>query len=270
MKSLLAGLMLSLLSVFAVMAVMRPRTQSASPAAGPARTPVVVELFTSEGCSSCPPADDLLSRMAQQQPIANAEVIALEEHVDYWNELGWVDPFSSREWTARQQVYAEVLGNGNAYTPQMVVDGKTEFVGSQSRKALQAVQQAAAEQRARVTLQPGKSPDSGTENLSVSITRLPETSGGDTAEVWLAITETGLHSAVKRGENAGEDLHHAAIVRSIRKVGEAKAGDKTSFSGDATVPLRAEWKRENLHSVVFVQAKKSRRILGAAAIPVAR
>jgi hypothetical protein len=190
--------------------------------------------------------------------------------VDYWNELGWVDPFSSGEWTARQQVYAGVLGNGNAYTPQMVVDGKTEFVGSQSKKAWQAVQQAAAEQRARVTLRPGKSPDSGTESLSVSITRLPETAGRDTAEVWLAITETGLHSAVKRGENAGEDLHHAAVVRSIRKIGEAKAGDETSFSGDATVPLRTEWKRENLHSVVFVQGKKSRRIFGAAAIPVAR
>ena len=270
MKSLVAGLTLSLLSGFAVMAVIRPRPQSASAGAGPTRTPVVVELFTSEGCSSCPPADDLLSRMVQQQPIANVEVIALEEHVDYWNELGWVDPFSSREWTARQQVYAGVLGNGNAYTPQMVVDGKTEFVGSQSKKAWQAVQQAAAEPRARVTLRPGNSPDSGAENLSVSITRLPETAGRDTAEVWLAITETGLHSAVKRGENAGEDLHHAAVVRSIRKIGEAKAGDETSFSGDATVPLRAEWKRENLHSVVFVQARKGRRILGAAAVPVAR
>ena len=270
MKSILAGLTLSVLSVFAVLAVIRPRPQSGSLAAGPVRTPVVVELFTSEGCSSCPPADELLARMGQQQPIANAEVIALEEHVDYWNELGWVDPFSSDEWTARQQAYAGVLGNGNAYTPQMVVDGKTEFVGSQSKKAWQAVQQAAAEQRAQVTLRPGKSPDSGAENLSVNITRLPETAGRDTAEVWLAITETGLHSAVKRGENAGEDLHHAAVVRSIRKIGEAKAGGETSFSGDATVPLRAEWKRENLHSVVFVQEKKSRRILGSAAIPVAR
>ena len=270
MKSILAGLTLSVLSVFAVMAVIRPRPQMGSPAAGPTRTPVVVELFTSEGCSSCPPADELLARMEQQQPVANAEVIALEEHVDYWNELGWVDPFSSSEWTARQQVYAGVLGNGNSYTPQMVVDGKTEFVGSQSKKAWQAVQHAAAEQRARVTLRPGKSPDSGAENLSVSITKLPETSGRDTAEVWLAITETGLHSAVKRGENAGEDLHHAAVVRSIRKIGEAKAGDETSFSGDATVPLRAEWKRENLHYVVFVQGRKSRRMLGSAAIPVAR
>jgi len=206
--------------------------------------------------------------MAEQQPIGNAEVIALEEHVDYWNELGWVDPFSSSEWTARQQIYAGVLGNGNAYTPQMVVDGKTELVGSQSRKAWQAVQQAAGEPRAQVTLRPGNSPDSHKESLPVSITRLPETPGRDTAEVWLAITETGLHSAVKRGENAGEDLHHAAVVRSIRKIGEAKAGDQTSFSGDATVSLRAEWKRENLRAVVFVQEKKGRRMLGAAAVPL--
>jgi hypothetical protein len=208
--------------------------------------------------------------MAQQQPIANAEVIALEEHVDYWNELGWVDPFSSREWTVRQQVYAAVLGNGNAYTPQMVVDGKTEFVGSQSRNAWQAVQQAAADQKAQVTLRHANSRDANTENLAVTIAKLPENGQRDTAEVWLAVTERELHSAVKRGENAGEDLRHAAIVRSIRKIGEAKAGDETSFSGDATVPLRAEWKRENLHSVVFVQGKKTRRILGAAAIPVAR
>lgn len=114
------------------------------------------------------------------------------------------------------------------------------------------------------------SPDANTENLSVTIDKLPEIGHRDTAEVWLAITETGLHSAVKRGENAGEDLHHAAVVRSIRKIGEAKAGDQTSFSGDATVTLRAQWKRENLHAVVFVQEKKSRRILGGAAVPVAR
>jgi len=268
MKSFLDGLTVTLLSVLAATAVTRLRTPSAFSAAGTTRTPVVVELFTSEGCSSCPPADNLLLRMAEQQPIEKAEVIALEEHVDYWNELGWVDPFSSREWTARQHVYAGVLGNGNAYTPQMVVDGKTEFVGSQTRKAWEAVEQAAAQQKARVTLRQGNSADSGTENLSVTITKLPETAGRDTAEVWLAITETGLHSVVKRGENAGEDLHHAAVVRSIRKIGEAKAGDQTSFSGDASVSLRAEWKRENLRAVVFVQEKKGRRMLGAAAVPL--
>jgi hypothetical protein len=152
----------------------------------------------------------------------------------------------------------------------MVVDGKTEFVGSQSRKAWQAVQQAAAQQKAAVKVRFTNFPDAATENLSVTIDRLPEVIHRDAAEVWLAITETGLHSAVKRGENAGEDLHHAAVVRSIRKIGEAKAGGQNAFSGNATVTLLAQWKRENLHAVVFVQEKKSRRILGAAALPVAR
>src|SRR6202040_4218813 len=102
------------------------------------------------------------------------------------------------------------------------------------------------------------------------IARLPETAGRDTAEVWLAITETGLHSAVTRGENAGEDLHHAAVVRFMRKIGEAKADGETSFAGDANVPLQKEWKRENLRVVLFVQEKKSRRILGGAEIRIAQ
>ena len=94
-----------------------------------ASVPVVVELFTSEGCSSCPPADAFLARLESQQPIPNTQIIALEEHVDYWNSDGWIDPFSGREWTLRQQDYAETLKN-NPYTPQLVVDGHTELVGS--------------------------------------------------------------------------------------------------------------------------------------------
>jgi hypothetical protein len=103
----------------------------------------------------------------------------------------------------------------------------------------------------------------------VKVGKVEGTSPGDTAEVWLAITETGLHSAVTGGENAGEDVLHAAVVRSMRKIGEAKAEGETSFTGDARIPLRKEWKRENLRAVVVVQAKKSRRILGAAEIRIA-
>jgi hypothetical protein len=269
MKAALAGMLYLCLLFLATVTVIRPRPQTTPTAPGSARTPVIVELFTSEGCSSCPPADTLLATLALQQPIDNVEVIALEEHVDYWDEQGWVDPFSSHGWTARQYVYADVLKNGNPYTPQMVVDGRAELVGNQSRKARQAISESAKTEKAQVTLVPRNSGNSGADSLSVKIGKLPGEKQQDKAEVWLAITETGLHSTVKRGENAGEDLHHAAIVRTIRKIGEAKGGEEISFYGDASIPSQKEWKQENLKAVVFVQEKKSRRILGAAEIRIA-
>jgi hypothetical protein len=270
MKALFSGLIFLGLSILLTFAGIRSRGQSSPAPSDAHRTPVVVELFTSEGCSSCPPADALLAGLELQQPVEGAQVIALEEHVDYWNELGWVDPFSSHGWTTRQYVYSEILGNGNPYTPQMVVDGRTEFVGNQSRKARQTIAESARAERTQVTLLRGNADKPGEEHFSVKIGKLPGAKQHDTAEVWLAITETGLHSAVKRGENAGEDLHHAAIVRSIQKIGEAKAGEETSFAGEVNAAVQAEWKRENLKAVVFVQEKKGRRILGAGELPVAR
>ena len=269
MKHKLAGLTLISLSLFAAMALIRPPSKASPRTPGTARAPVVVELFTSEGCSSCPPADALLARLAEEQLAGNLQLIALEEHVDYWNNLGWMDPFSSRDWTSRQYVYAGALGNVNPYTPQMVIDGRVEFVGSHTQKARQAILEAAGNTKIPVTLAQGDSNGTGTGTFSVKVGKLEGTTRGDAAEVWLAVTETGLHSAVTRGENAGEDLRHAAVVRSMRKIGEAKADGETSFAGDASVPLQKEWKRENLRAVLFVQEKKSRRILGAAEIRIA-
>jgi hypothetical protein len=256
------------LGAFALTSHHSPQTLQSTQAG--MRAPVVVELFTSEGCSSCPPADALLAKLSEQQPVSNAEVIALEEHVDYWNDLGWMDQFSSREWTARQNVYAGPLGNGNPYTPQMVIDGKTELVGSDAGKARHLIQEAAGEEKALVTLAAKSSTKNGAAEISVKVGQLARSVKGDTAEVWLAVTETALHSAVSRGENAGEDLHHAAVVRTMERIGEAKSAGETSFAGDVSVPLKPEWKRENLKAVVLVQEKKSRRILGAAEIRVAQ
>jgi hypothetical protein len=266
MKHLLAVLALISCSLAAAVALIRPHVQASSATPDMVRTPVVVELFTSEGCSSCPPADALLARLSEGQFAGNVQLIALEEHVDYWNDLGWTDPFSSRDWTSRQYIYARVLGNGNAYTPQMVVDGTVEFVGSHSQQARESILKAAGKTKIPVVLAQGNADGMGKGNLSVKAGKLEGTTKGDAAEVWLAITETGLHSSVTRGENAGEDLHHAAIVRFMRKIGEAKADSESSFAGDVSVPLQKEWKHENLRAVLFVQEKKSRRILGAAEI----
>src|SRR6266853_757817 len=108
------------------------------------RVPVIVELFTSEGCSSCPPADTLLSRLDRAQPVAGAQIIALEEHVDYWNNLGWVDPFSAPQYRVRQNDYAQRFFIESVFTPQMVVNGQAQFTGNDGNRALQEIGRAPA------------------------------------------------------------------------------------------------------------------------------
>ncbi len=268
MKRLLEDIVLVTLTLVSALVLVRSQAKASSGTAETARTPVVVELFTSEGCSSCPPADALLVRLDGAQLNGNVQLIALEEHVDYWNDLGWTDPFSSRDWTSRQNAYAGVLGNRNPYTPQMVVDGTVEFLGSHPQKARQAIMEAAGKPKVPVILEQRPASKTGTEDFSVKVGKLEGTAKHDAAEVWLAITETGLHSAVTRGENAGEELRHASVVRTMRKIGEAKGDGETSFAEDASVSLQKEWKRENLKAVLLVQEKKSRRILGAAEIHI--
>ena len=233
---------------------------------GSVRVPVIVELFTSEGCSSCPPADALLAKLEGQQPFAGAEIIGLEEHVDYWDQLGWRDPFSSANWTARQYAYAGFFRNGSAYTPQMVVDGHEEFVGSRSGKARQAIELAAVEKKVKVDLSAISLVQDKNLTFKVSVENLSGST--DTREVMLAITETGLHSAVTRGENAGEDLHHASVLRELKTIGAMEKNAERPFSAQPVVKLDSGWKRENLRVVIFVQEKKGKRILGAAAMRI--
>jgi hypothetical protein len=229
--------------------------------------PVIVELFTSEGCSSCPPADALLVKLDERRRLGNAEIITLEEHVDYWDQLGWHDPFSSAQWTQRQQDYAVSFKNDGVYTPQMVVDGRTEFVGSSQSQARSAIADAGQQPKADVTILTKE--EALQVRIKVDVKMLPAPAPHE-AQVWLAVTESGLHSNVLRGENAGEDLHHAAVVRSLRKVGNAKTNQEFSFSGEQEVRLDAGWKRENLKFVAFVQDPKSRHILGAASARMAQ
>src|SRR5580692_3728149 len=125
---------------------------SPAPAAQPDRTPVLVELFTSEGCSSCPPADALLSKLEEVQPVTGAEIIGLEEHVDYWNHDGWEDLYSSSEWTLRQQEYVARFKGKSPFTPQMIVDGQREFTGNNSREAIDAIQEASHRAKTQVSI----------------------------------------------------------------------------------------------------------------------
>jgi hypothetical protein len=255
------------LSLIALSFLARTR---AVPAAADTRVAVIVELFTSEGCSTCPPADALLTRLEAEQPVKNAEIIALEEHVDYWNTPAWMDPFSSSSATYRQYNYAGVLKNGNPYTPQMVVDGETEFVGNREAQARGAIEQAAAKAKVNVTIAAGSRASDGAAEFKISVATLPAGSAAnDAPEVWLAVTETGLHSSVNGGENSGQNVHHAAVVRRLVKLGTAAQTGEFAFSRDERVKFDKSWKRENTRVVVFVQEKKSKKILGAASARVA-
>lgn len=229
-----------------------------------ASSSVLVELFTSEGCSSCPPADLLLAELDENQPVSGAQVIALSEHVDYWNRLGWKDPFSSAQFTERQTDYSRTLHVEDIYTPQMIVDGQNQFVGNQRATALEAIARAAQSQKARIEAAI-KSSTPNSITLSIQAGDVTEVSRGDRADVLLAITESGLMSNVARGENAGRRLTHSAVTRSLVTLGTIEGKD---FSAEQVVHLDSAWKRVRLKAVVLVQERGSRRILGAAAIPL--
>jgi len=235
----------------------------ASNSQGPAPAPaVLVELFTSEGCSSCPPADKLLADLDQNQQVQGAQVIALSEHVDYWNRLGWKDPFSSADFSRRQAAYAQALGIEDFYTPQMIVDGRTEFVGSKRAAALEAITNAARTPKATINLAI-KTSEPKSITLTIQVDNVPEVSRGDKAEVMLALAENGLVSKVSRGENSGRQLPHSAVTRKLTRIG---AIDGKGFRGEPNVQIESTWKRQNTSVVVFVQERTSRRVLGVAAI----
>jgi hypothetical protein len=220
-----------------------------------------MELFTSEGCSSCPPADALLAKLNELQPVSGVTVIALEEHVDYWDHQGWRDPFSSGEFTARQQRYAQILHIESPYTPEMVIDGRSEFVGNDSQRALHELAGAARSPKTPVHVVV-KEKTGDRFVLAVNV------AAGLTGEVLLAIAETSLASDVARGENAGRNLKHSAVVRKLSVIGKLKSGE--SFSTEPVVTLARQWKPENLRAVVFVQESTSGKVVGAAEVALTR
>jgi len=257
------------LAICAFCWVFDSRTKAQTHSLDSPRKPVIVELFTSEGCSSCPPAEALLKKLGEQQSVPGANVVALEEHVTYWDHLGWRDPYSSAEWTQRQVAYKEKFKMEEVYTPQMVVNGREQFVGSNERDAAIEIGKAARRRETDVAITSKKPDAADSQQFIVSVGTLTENTAGDAAEIWLAVTEDGLQSSVSGGENSGHVLHHVATLRSLRKIGIADPNnDAASFTGDPRVRFDSRWNRESLQVVVFVQEKKSLQILGAATMKI--
>jgi hypothetical protein len=219
-----------------------------------AQNPVVVELFTSEGCSSCPPADAILLQLSQQKPSDGTQLILLGEHVDYWDNIGWVDRFSSRQLSARQSEYAHAL-HATVYTPQMVIDGEEQFVGNGAAEVHSRIAAAAKQPKpAQVSVA-----WEGRAGLRVNVHSAQPLK----ADVLLAITEDGLSTQVPKGENAGKTLHHAAVVRQLREIGKLDDG---TFEKTIDVARDPQWQPANLKAAVLVQDPSSKKILGAGVV----
>jgi hypothetical protein len=220
--------------------------------------PVLLELFTSEGCSSCPPADQLLEKIDRDQPVPGTDLIVLSEHVDYWNRIGWTDPFSSSDFSRRQQAYAAQFGTDDIYTPQLVVDGEKAVVGGNWPMVARAIQQSLREPKIPVTISATKSGNSARVHIDIP----PLQSDGSKGLVYLVLAANHAKSKVTRGENGGRELSHVAVVLSLRQV--AKVSAKQSVSKDVQVALNSNFNTSDMRVVVFVQDAQTQRVLGAA------
>jgi len=213
-------------------------SDSVGPGPAATRTPVLVELFTSEGCSSCPPAEAVLAALVAEQPVPGARVVLLARHVTYWDRLGWKAPFSTAAATARQEVYAARLGGGSLYTPQAVVDGAAEVVGSNRSALLRAVEGAALRRKGSLVLHAA-----GTDRLEVEASWEPGVPG----EVWVAAVTPRAESAVGAGENAGRRLVHRSVARRQWKLGEGRGGARLEVPrprAPPDAPLLVAWVQE--------------------------
>jgi hypothetical protein len=229
----------------------------------PKRTPVLVELFTSEGCSSCPPADALLAKLGQDQPVGNAEVIILEEHVDYWDELGWHDRFSSHQYTDRQADYCYRLHASEPYTPQMVVDGTDQFVGNNAPHALQAIQRAAQSSKLALKISP---PSVDGRKVSASVSTSEPSAAKPQFALYAALIDVTDTTDVRSGENGGHRLQHAGVVRTLARVGTTKELNAGPVAFTLTAPPDA--KPAAMRVVVFAQQSGPGAILGVNSVNV--
>lgn len=235
----------------------RPSAAQAPPTGAP-RRPVLVELFTSEGCSSCPPADALLARLDREQFVPGAQAIVLSEHVTYWNHDGWHDPYSLDDVTERQNQYGTRFGIDSVYTPQAVVDGAAQAVGSDETAVTRLIAQAAASPSLDLSID-------GAERSGVSVRFKVSVSGtsakdlASRAKLVAVLAYDSAESQVKRGENAGRTLRHVAVVRGIQEM------EKGSLDGrQLTLKLPREDSSGPARLIAFLVDRRSGHVLGAA------
>jgi hypothetical protein len=219
---------------------------------------VIVELFTSEGCSSCPPADAILAQLDHDQPVYNADIIVLGEHVDYWDSLGWHDRFSSASFTQRQHDYQYLFKLDDIYTPQAVVNGSSQFNGTDRDGIKNAILEAAPHtiplQFTSIHTQRG----SVTFTLADGPATHPEF-----VNVYAALVDPTDTTEVHGGENNSRTLHHAGVVRSLAQVG-ASWHMKDLSQHPFTVQLRTPGSLNGMRLVVFAQTKRIGPVLAAA------
>jgi hypothetical protein len=245
-------------TVGTLMILLAPAWQAGAQTAS-GRVPVLAELFTSEGCSSCPPADRILELLGREPPVEGVDVIIMSEHVTYWDHQGWRDPFGSSTFTARQQMYGDRFKLESVFTPQLVIDGAAQIVGTDVAGLKLALANAAAKPKPRLTVAVRHD---GTDGL-VAMASGPGMAADAGAELVWAVTEDDLEVEVKRGENARRTLRHAGVVRWFRT---SKIGD--SAGATIKIPLRAEWKPDRLRVVAFVQSLRTREVLSVASVSV--
>lgn len=219
---------------------------------------VLVELFTSQGCSSCPPADRLLTAIGGADA---GTVVPLAFHVDFWNSQGWTDPFSSRDWTFRQVAYERALGQNQPYTPQAIVDGTTEVLGSDAEKLRAAIRAASERPGARLALALAAS--ASKVEVAVDVDR-PDALRSEKLDLYAAVFETGLSTPVGRGENGGQTLRNDYVVRELERVGRLSKGDASPSHHTTSLRLSKNWNAGHLGVAVFLQEPGSLAVRGSA------
>lgn len=214
--------------------------------AAPSSGIALVELFTSEGCSSCPPADEALAAAAKAY---TGHVYVLGYHVDYWNRLGWKDPFSDAAWTARQSRYADRFNLNSIYTPQVIVNGKTEFTGSDRKRLFATIEDALTHPAAAAPVLDAKA--DGDKNIIVT----GKTSLSPGQELYIALVQRHADTQVKKGENEGKHIYHINIVRGLKAL---PAG-----TGSVSFRLPADLNASDFTIIAFVQDKQSLAVSAA-------